>query len=135
MQHLSQFKLEIVTPDRKFLEADVSMLVARTIDGDMAILKNHIPLVTPLDIGIIKMNYEDGTSKKASIAGGYMEVTKEKTTIVTESAEWPEEIDRRRAEEAKKRAEERISKKNKDTDVLRAELALKRAINRIRLGD
>ncbi|AFS77286.1 F-ATPase, F1 complex, subunit epsilon AtpC [Gottschalkia acidurici 9a] len=132
---MSQFKLEIVTPDRKFLEADVSMLVARTIDGDMAILKNHIPLVTPLDIGIIKMNYEDGTSKKASIAGGYMEVTKEKTTIVTESAEWPEEIDRRRAEEAKKRAEERISKKNKDTDVLRAELALKRAINRIRLGD
>ena len=132
---MSQFKLEIVTPDRKFLEADVSMLVARTVDGDIAILKNHIPLVTPLDIGIVKINYEDGTSKKASIAGGYMEVTKEKTTIVTESAEWPEEINRKRAEEAKKRAEERLSKKNKDTDGLRAELALKRAINRIRLGE
>lgn len=128
---MSQFKLEIVTPDRKFLDEDVQMLVTRTIEGDMAILKDHIPLVTPLDIGVLKIKDASGKEKKATIAGGYMEVTKNKTTIVTESAEWPEEIDKKRAEEAKKRAEERLKSKAENIDRIRAELALKRALNRL----
>ena len=45
---MAQFKLEIVTPNRKFLEEDIEMLVVKTIDGDLAVLANHIPLVTPL---------------------------------------------------------------------------------------
>lgn len=132
---MSQFKLEIVTPDRKFLESDVSMIITKTTEGDIAILKNHIPLVTPLDIGVLIIKDQDDKEKQAVIAGGYMEVTKEKTTIVTESAEWPEEIDKKRAEEAKKRAEERLNSKSDDTDTLRAELALKRALSRLKLGE
>lgn len=128
---MAQFRLEIVTPNRKFLDEDVEMLVARTIDGDLAVLSDHIPLVTPLSIGILKINYPDGTSKMATLCGGYMEVTKEKTTIVTDSAEWPGEIDQNRAEEAKKRAEERLKKHESGLDLARAELALKRALNRI----
>lgn len=128
---MAQFRLEVVTPNRKFLDEDIEMLVTRTIDGDIAILKDHIPLVTPLSIGILKINYPDGTSKTAALCGGYMEVTKEKTTIVTESAEWPGEIDKARAEEAKKRAEARLKHIEANTDVARAELALRRAINRI----
>ena len=128
---MAQFKLEVVTPNRKFLEEDIEMLVVRTIDGDVAVLANHTPLVTPLSIGILKLNYPDGTSKIATLCGGYMEVTKEKTTIVTDSAEWPGEIDVNRAEEAKKRAEERLKKKDSSLDAARAEMALKRALNRI----
>lgn len=128
---MAQFRLEIVTPNRKFLDEDIEMLVTRTIDGDIAILKDHIPLVTPLSIGILKINYPDGTSKTAALCGGYMEVTKEKTTIVTDSAEWPGEIDKERAEEAKRRAEARLKNREANTDVARAELALRRAINRI----
>ena len=128
---MAQFKLEIVTPSRKFFDEDIEMLVVRTIEGDLAILKNHIPLVTPLTIGILKLNYPDGTHKIATICGGYMEVTKEKTTIVTDSAEWPGEIDKERAEEAKRRAEARLKKDGDGTDVARAELALKRALNRL----
>ena len=128
---MAQFKLEVVTPNRKFLEADIEMLVVKTIDGDIAVLANHTPLVTPLSIGILKLNYPDGTSKIATVCGGFMEVTKEKTTIVTDSAEWPEEIDANRAEAAKKRAEERLKKKDSSLDVARAEMALKRALNRI----
>lgn len=127
------FRLEIVTPTRKFLDEDVEMIVTRTIDGDVAILANHIPLVTPLSIGMIKINYPGGESKVASICGGYMEVTKERTTIVTDSAEWPGEIDRQRAEEAKRRAEERLANKSEGIDVARAELALKRALNRLNM--
>ncbi len=128
---MAQFKLEIVTPNRKFLEEDIEMLVARTIDGDLAVLANHIPLVTPLSFGILQLNYPDGTSKTAAICGGFMEVTKEKTTIVTDSAEWPGEIDINRAELAKKRAEERLKQKESSTDVARAEMALKRALTRL----
>lgn len=128
---MAQFKLEIVTPNRKFLDEDIEMLVARTIDGDLAVLANHIPLVTPLSIGILKLNYPDGTEKTATLCGGYMEVTKDKTTIVTDSAEWPHEIDKKRAEEAKKRAEDRLKKQPEGLDVARAELALKRALMRI----
>lgn len=128
---MAQFNLEIVTPSRKFFDEDIEMLVVRTIDGDIAILKNHIPLVTPLAIGILKLNNPDGTHKIATICGGYMEVTKEKTTIVTDSAEWPGEIDKERAEAAKRRAEERLKKGGDGTDVARAELALKRALNRL----
>lgn len=128
---MAQFNLEIVTPNREFLNEDVEMLVVRTVDGDIAILKNHIPLVTPLAIGILKINYPDGTHKIATLCGGFMEVTKEKTTIVTDSAEWPGEIDKERAEAARKRAEERLKKQEAGLDVARAELALKRALNRL----
>ena len=128
---MAQFKLEIVTPNRKFLDEDIEMLVVRTIDGDIAILNNHIPLVTPLSFGVLKLNYPDGTSKTAAICGGYMEVAKDRTTIVTDSAEWPGEIDMNRAEEAKKRAEERLKKKDSSTDIARAEMALKRALTRL----
>ena len=128
---MSQFKLEIVTPNRNFLSEEVELLMVRTIDGDIAILKDHIPMVTPLSVGLMKINFPDGTTKSAAIAGGYMEVGKEKTTIVTDSAEWPGEIDKARAEEAKKRAEARLKSIEANTDVARAELALRRAINRI----
>ncbi len=128
---MAQFKLEIVTPSEKFFDEEIEMLVVRTIVGDIAILKNHIPLVTPLTISVFKLNYPDGTHKVAAIGGGYMEVTKEKTTIVTDSAEWPGEIDLERAEEAKKRAEARLKAGGDSDDVVRAELALKRALNRL----
>lgn len=128
---MAQFKLEVVTPNRRFLDEEIEMLVVRTVDGDVAVLADHIPLVTPLATGILKLNYPDGTHKMATVCGGYMEVTKEKTTIVTDSAEWPHEIDKQRAEEAKKRAEERLKKQTEGTDIARAELALKRALNRL----
>lgn len=128
---MAQFKLEVVTPNRRFLDQDIEMLVVRTVDGDIAVLADHIPLVTPLSTGILKLNYPDGTHKMATVCGGYMEVTKEKTTIVTDSAEWPHEIDKQRAEQAKKRAEERLKKQEEGTDIARAELALKRALNRL----
>ena len=128
---MAQFKLEIVTPNRKFFDEDIEMLVVRTIDGDLAVLADHIPLVTPLSMGLLKLVYPGGKARLATLCGGYMEVAKGKTTIVTDSAEWPEEIDKNRAEAAKKRAEDRLNKKTEGLDVARAELALKRALMRI----
>lgn len=131
---MSQFVLEIVTPDRKFFEDEVEMVVVRGAEGNMGILKEHTPLVTPLAIGKIQIK-QKGETKCAAIARGYIEITEEKTTIVADSAEWPEEIDVERAKAAKERAERRLDSNDENIDVLRAQVALQKALNRINIAN
>lgn len=126
----STFTLEIVTPERKFFEGQVEMVIVRGVEGDLGILKGHTPLVTPLDIGKIKIKINN-EFKEAAIAQGYVEIRKDKTTIITDTAEWPEEIDINRAEEAKKRALERLNAKSSDIDLVKAEISLKKALTRL----
>ena len=130
---MAQFTLEIVTPDRKFFEEEVDMVVVRGVEGDIGILKNHTPLVTPLDIGRIKIKQNDKT-REAAIAGGYVEIRKHKTTIITDSAEWPDEIDVERAKAAKERAEKRMNSES-ELDLVRAQVALRKALNRINVAN
>lgn len=127
------FQLEIVTPERQFFSDEVEMVIVKGIEGDLAILENRAPLITPLTIGLIKIfEKKDGEERVAAIVDGYVTVTKEKTTVITDSAEWPEEIDEARAKEAKARAEKRLKEKESSgVDTARAEIALKRAINRL----
>lgn len=130
---MAGFMLEIVTPDRKFFEEEVDMVIVRGVAGDLGILRGHTPLVTSLDIGKIKIK-QAGDTRIAAIAGGYIEVTRDKTTIISDAAEWPEEIDIERAEEAKHRAEERLQRRD-NIDVARAEIALRKAVNRIKVAE
>jgi len=129
---MAHFLLEIVTPDRKFFEEEVEMVIARGVEGDLGILKNHTPVVTPLDIGRIKIKQNDKV-REAAIAGGYIEVNKDKTTIITDTAEWPEEIDLERAKQAKERAEKRLNSES-EVDLVRVQIALRKALNRIDVG-
>ena len=124
------FDLEIVTPDRLFFSEKVEMVIVRGLEGDLAVLKGRTPITTPLKIGQVRIT-QNGNERIAAVVNGYISVLNDKTTIVTEAAEWPEEIDVKRAEEAKRRAEELIQKANDDIDIMRAELALKRALNRL----
>ena len=124
------FKLDIVTPERKCFSDEVDMVIVRGAEGDLAILKGRSPLLTPLGIGKIRIIKGEKERVMTSV-GGYVSVTKEATTIIADAAEFPEEIDVERAEEAKQRALRRISEKSRDIDIDRAELALKRAINRL----
>ena len=73
--------------------------------------------------------------KKAAILGGFVEILKDKITVLAEDAQWPDDIDVARAKAAKKRAEDRLTAKQEGTDMLRAEAALKRAIARINTVD
>lgn len=127
---MTNFPLEIVTPDRMFFSGEVESVIVRGVDGDLAVLKNRAPLVTPLKIGKVRIII-DGKEKVAALCNGYIKVSKEKTTIISDSAEWPEEIDIKRAEEAKERAEKRLKEKPSGIDTKRAELALRRALNRL----
>ncbi|WP_026477376.1 F0F1 ATP synthase subunit epsilon [Alkaliphilus transvaalensis] len=130
----SKFHLQIITPTRTFLDEEIEMVVLRTTEGDLGILKNHIPLVTPLAIGKLKI-MSDGTTREAAIAGGFVHVDREKTVIITDTAEWPEEIDVKRAEESKNRAESRLGKDAPEVDTIRAEIALKKAMNRLNVAN
>ena len=129
---MTKLYLKVVTPDKLFFEGDIDMLVARTIEGDVGILLNHSPLVTILDIG--RLVIKDGDERKvAACAGGYIDVRNNNITVVSDACEWEDEIDINRAERAKERASKKLE--DKDTDTFKAELALKKAINRINIGN
>lgn len=129
---MTRLYLKVVTPDKLFFEGDIDMLVARTIEGDVGILLNHSPLVTILDIG--RLVIKNGDERKvAACAGGYIDVRNNNITVVSDACEWEDEIDINRAERAKERASKKLE--DKDTDTFKAELALKKAINRINVGN
>lgn len=124
------FKLEIITPDRVFYQGEASFIEFNTIEGMIGVYKKHIPLTTVLNPGIISITEADGV-KKAALHTGFAEILDDKVTILAEIAEWPDEIDEKRAQAAKERAEERLANKSSDLDLARAELALKKALTRI----
>ena len=126
------FQVEIITPERVFYTGEAIMIEFTSVEGDMGVYKNHIPLTTVLAPGIVTITEEDG-QKKAAVHAGFAEILGDKVTLLAEIAEWPDEIDTDRAERARKRAEERLAAKAESLDVARAELALKRALVRISL--
>lgn len=129
-KHIS---LEIVTPEKVVYSADVTSIFAPAIMGGIGILPDHIPIVTGLDIGKLRVNPIGGEEVLLFIGGGFLEVKKNKAVILAKSAETSDEIDVERAQEAKHRAEERLQSRAEGLDVARAEAALKRAITRLQI--
>ncbi len=125
------FKLRIITPDRVFYEGDVIMVELCTTEGEIGILKRHIPLTAVVAPGVLYIKESEEEYKAAALISGVVEVLPQEVTILAETAEWPAEIDLNRAEEARIRAERRLVEKSLETDLNRATLALKRAAARI----
>lgn len=126
---MKNFRLKIITPKGIYKEVDIEILNIRTTSGQIGILASHLPLASGVEIS--EMNYvENGQRKHFSVSGGFVYVGEDETTLIVNAIESPEEIDLRRAEEAKERAEKRLLKKT-DVDLKRAEVALKRALTRI----
>lgn len=127
------FQLRIITPERVFFEGEADLIEFNTTEGEMGVYKNHVPLTVIIKPGILTIT--DGEDvKEAALHAGFAEILQDRVTIMAEIIEWPNEIDVNRAEEAKKRAEDRLAEKATDTDVARAETALKRAIARIEIA-
>lgn len=124
------FILKIITPDRVFYEEEVSMVEFNTVEGEVGIYKDHLPMTMIIAPGILTIT-RGNEVREAALHAGFTEVLPDKVTILAEIIEWPSEIDLTRAEEAKSRAEERIKEHAPGTDLNRAELALKRAVARI----
>lgn len=111
------------------------MVIARGVEGDLGILPNHMPLVTPLKIAPVRIKTDGDKEQQIAVSGGFMEVRGDKVTILAETAELPEEIDVERAKAAKARAEQRLIDKHPDLDYKRAELALLRAQVRLQVAN
>ncbi len=132
MADKNDFLLRIITPDRVFYESQVDMVEFNTTEGEIGVLPGHIPMTVIVKPGILQISEPEG-EKKAALHAGFAEILPEGVTILAEVVEWPEEIDEKRAESAKERAEKRLNGKAANTDIVRAETALQRAIARIQV--
>ncbi|MCI5518065.1 ATP synthase F1 subunit epsilon [Roseburia sp. MUC/MUC-530-WT-4D] len=126
----NMFKVEIITPDRVFYTGDADMIEFNTVQGQIGVYRNHIPLTTVLEPGLVTI-HEGDVQKVAAVHAGFAEILNDRVTLLAEVAEWPEEIDVARAEAAKERAEQRLISKNAELDIKRAEFALHKALTRI----
>lgn len=123
------FELEIITPDRVFFKEQVLMAEFNTTEGEIGVYRNHIPMTVILKPGVLRITTEE--KREAALHSGFATILQDKITIMAETVEWPEEIDVKRAEAAKERAETRLREGKNDTDIARAETALARALARI----
>lgn len=136
-----KYTLRIVTPNRVFFEGKVEMVVFQSLEGELGVLAGHIPLTTVIDSTVFYMKETmDQPQKMAAVHDGFVEILPDQVTVLTEAAEWPEEIDEQRAKAAKERAERRLEGVSgaaegevPGLDIKRAQLALHRALTRLEI--
>jgi F-type H+-transporting ATPase subunit epsilon len=122
--------LEIVTPEKLVFSGTVDSLVVPSETGYLGILPGHAPLLSELGIGEISIQIDDGTDY-IFCSWGFIEVLPDRVVLLAQTAELASDIDIKRAEEAKARAEKLLLSSDPSTDFAKAELALLQAISRI----
>ena len=133
---MAEFNLKIVTPDGVCFDGAAVRVVVRTINGDVGIMARHAKYLAPLSVGKARVTGADGSVRTGALAGGMVSVSEEGTTIVAQTFEWAEDIDVERAKAAAEKAQTRLeSKKKGDAEWKLAEYKLKRALNRINVGE
>ena len=132
---MSSIKLEIVTAERVVFSGEVDEIIAPGVEGQLGILPHHSPLMTMLQAGELVAK-KSGQDEIMAIAGGFLEVRPDRVIVLADAAERAEEIDIKRAETAKKRAEERLrDRKAIGLDEASTEAALKRALARLSVAE
>ncbi len=129
---MNTFRLEILTPERKFLDADVELLGVEATDGRLTVLSGHTPMVIPISAGTLNLRL-DGADKEAFHSEGFVEVRPDKVLMFTQACEWPEEIDEYRARVAYEKASEELRQKQSILEHRHSELSMSRAMARLRL--
>ncbi|MCF8242337.1 MAG: F0F1 ATP synthase subunit epsilon [Melioribacteraceae bacterium] len=131
---MKELTLEIVTPSKVSFRGMVKSITVPGTEGSFQVLFNHAPIISSLDIGVVKIVDTEGNEKKYSCSGGTVEVLKNQILLLAESFESKDEIDVDRAKDALNRAKKRLSRKNEEeVDLTRAEASLQRAVNRLKL--
>lgn len=128
------FQLDIVTPARTVFSGEVQSFTAPGVVGNFQVLFNHAPLLSAVGVGEVKVIETNGAKTLFAISGGFVEVKSNKVILLAESAERSDEINIVRAEKSKKRADERLTVKDKSIDPDRARIALYRSINRLKIA-
>ena len=136
-----RLELEVVTPEKLVLRESVDEVIVPGLGGELGILPDHTPLISQIQSGVL--TYRKGTEKKSlHVSGGFVEILPERVSVLAEVAEIPEEIDYKRAQEAKVRAEKQlassgqanVSGQDAQVDLEQVKEKLQKAINRIELA-
>ena len=128
------FALSILTPEHTFYEGPVEKLVVEEPDGKACILPEHAPTVISLVEGELSLRDAAGVEKWAAASDGFLTVTQDQVVVILQSAEWPEDIDRVRAERAERRAREALLQKQDRQSYLMNQAMLLRAMTRLRVS-
>lgn len=123
--------LKIITHEKVVFDEDVDEIYTRGMDGEFGILKDHIPIMAALDIGVTKVK-QNGELKCFTTMGGVLQFKDNECVILTTTAESGDDIDVTRAEEALRRAKARLADNDAAIDAKRAEAAVARAIARLK---
>jgi len=126
--------LKVITHEKIVYESDIDELYVQAQDGRLGILKNHVPIICALNIGVAKA-VNDKKAQCIAIMGGILQFSNNIATILTDIAELDCDIDVARAEQARKRAEARLKTLDDNMDITRAQIALAKAIARISATD
>jgi len=129
---MAKLKLEIVTPEGRAYQDDVDMVVLPGSEGELGIYAAHVPLMTQLMPGVVRI-FKDGKQTELVVGSGFAEITQTQVSVLTDSAMEDESIDENVAEEAIKRAEADLKDKSLASDELaEAEAALARSLAQLR---
>lgn len=129
----SNFRLKVITPDRTFFDGETDLVTLRTTEGEKGIMARHENYVAILPSGAMKIRI-DGKMKDSAVAQGFVKVDKERVTVIATAVEWADEIDIEHARRSEEDARRRIADNRSKHDIDRAELKLKRALNRLSVG-
>jgi F-type H+-transporting ATPase subunit epsilon len=129
---MNTFQLDIMTPQRQFFAGAVEALIVDASDGELAVLRDHAPLIASLSVGKIRIK-QNGEWKEAFSSEGFVEVGKQGVVAYVQACEWPENIDVVRARESKRRAEERMRQRRSMNEYKGTQIALARAMARLRV--
>lgn len=129
---MSEFLLEIITPQKQFFSGMAEQVICQTENGEIGVLKGHRTMVASLIIGEIKLKV-NGEWKNAYISGGFMEVRKDEVLVFSNCCEWPDEIDAAKAEESKRKTLELITHEQSVKEHQHNEIVLARALARLKV--
>ena len=132
--HMDTFGLKIIASDKVFYEGRCRNLVIPAPDGEKGILPNHENMVIAVAVGIARMEIEPGKWQEVAVGTGFAEIVNNRVTLLVDTAERPEDIDVRRAEEQRERAEEQMRQKQSIQEYYHTQASLARAMNRLKLA-
>ena len=131
---MDTFGLKIIASDKVFYEGRCRNLVIPAPDGEVGLLPHHENMVIAIEVGIARMQVEEGAWSEIAVGTGFAEIVNNRVTLLVDTAERPEDIDVRRAQEQKERAQEQMRQKRSIQQYYHTQASLARAMNRLRLA-
>ncbi len=130
---MSSFYLRVIASNRTFFKGKVEKLTLPTVDGEKGVLAHHENMFIAVSMGDLRYTTEDGVTTDVVVGDGYAQIVNNRATVLVDTAELPEEIDAKRAQEALERAQERLRQQQSAQEYHHSQAAMARAMTRLKL--